>query len=119
MGVTDGSDTSAPFTPICPECTFRQDRHETAGHQYILLELGYELPAHDLPADQLWVVRADGKAVNLAGLDSPEGARYRIPHRLICPCGEPPPDNMPALKALWDYNSGLAACFHPPAAEAG
>ncbi|GGR33105.1 DUF6083 domain-containing protein [Streptomyces netropsis] len=103
--------------PHCPDCELRQDRYKTGYDRYVLLEPGYEPPAHTVPVGQRWIVRADGRAVNTGDTEPPLEAVCRIPHRLVCPCGPPP--THPTLKALWDYNSGLTPCFNPPAAETG
>ncbi|MCA6091187.1 hypothetical protein LE181_03260 [Streptomyces sp. SCA3-4] len=111
MGVTyepSESDTTAP-SPHCPDCTSLQDLHQTQHHRYVLLEHQRQLPAR-------WTVLSDGTAINSAG---PEAAYCRIPHAIVCPCGKPPGNDTPALKALWEYNSGLTAHFNPPTAEAG
>ncbi|MGW2366710.1 DUF6083 domain-containing protein [Streptomyces sp. NPDC001667] len=114
MGVTN----EPPRDPsTCPECEFRQDRHPTGRNGHVLLEHQRHLPARDIPAGHHWLVRPDGTATNIPGAELPADTRYRFPHRLVCPCGTPP--STPALKALWDHNSGLTAHFNRPAAESG
>ncbi|GAA0460681.1 DUF6083 domain-containing protein [Streptomyces sp. NPDC046215] len=119
MGVTyepDDGTTTAP-TPHCPECEFLQDRYETGHGRYILLEFRRELPSYDVPAGQRWLIRSDGKAVNTGEAELPATTRCRFPHRIVCPCSNPPSGT--TLRALWEYNSGVAPRLDPPAAEAG
>ncbi|MEW2576790.1 DUF6083 domain-containing protein [Streptomyces syringium] len=120
MGVTNEPDDGTTATPSthCPDCELLQDRYETAHNRYVLLERGRELLAHTVPASQRWIVQADSWAVSTGNAEPPQGATCRIPHRIVCPCNEPPTSN-PTLKALWDYNSGLTAHFSPPEAQAG
>ncbi|MFD0385439.1 DUF6083 domain-containing protein [Streptomyces stramineus] len=66
---------------------------------------------------QRWLIRSDGKAVNTGEAELPATTRCRFPHRIVCPCSNPPSGT--TLRALWEYNSGVAPRLDPPAAEAG
>ena len=104
--LADGAAAPPPGTdPRCRHCAMLQERHETGYHRWVLLEPRVTVPWHIVPVGHRWVVTADRTAVNVRERALPAGALCRIPHHLVCPCGEPPSDALgPFYRILYGEN---------------
>lgn len=103
-----------PAPPRCSECTLLQDRYETSYRRWVLLEPRLLLPAESVPPWKRWFVQPDGTAVNSQDRPVQPGAKCRIAHRVVCPCGPTPAGEGVLFTVVREENRRRADRETPP-----